>query len=356
MSFRFSIFKNMKLIVKKLIQKLKGSPNEDNYEDRINNEIEFYKDCHNVHELPDVFHYWSNKYLLPKQKQFGFTSPDDFFVFYCKKHCRENTSNKSIKILSIGSGNGELEIKIASALSNSSIDNYTIECMDINQHMLERTVNLAKEKGIDKNIRINQGDFNKWKPKNKYDVIIANQSLHHVLELEHLFDSIYKGLSKSGIFLTSDMIGRNGHMRWPEALDELKPFWDELPKEYKYNQLLKRQENQYINHDCSTEGFEGIRAQDILPLLVNKFNFELFVPFANIVLVFIDRPFGHNYDVKNPKDIDFIDRVHKKDEELIINGTIKPTQMIAVMTKQEIKNTQLVHPKLTPEFCIRPIT
>jgi hypothetical protein len=97
---------------------------DDNYADRINNEIDFYKDCHNVHDLPDIFHYWSNKYLLPKEQPFGFTNPDDFFVSYCKKYCAENPQIKDIKILSVGSGNGELEVKIASAIKAAGLTNY----------------------------------------------------------------------------------------------------------------------------------------------------------------------------------------------------------------------------------------
>jgi SAM-dependent methyltransferase len=350
-------FEKVKATLNKIIRKLKIKINKDNYENRIQNELSFYKDCYNVHELPDIFHYWSNKYLLPKQKQFGFTNPDDFFLYFCEKHCSANKHEKQIKIISVGSGNGELEIKIAKELSEKKIENFIIECMDINKDMLNRTLKLAKENNVDKYIKIITSDFNKWKPnkKNDYSIVIANQSLHHVLELEHLFNSIHQGLNKTGLFLTSDMIGKNGHMRWDEALEALEPYWEELPKEYKYNQMLKRQEKNYINHDCSTEGFEGIRAQDILELLNDRFNFKLFIPFANIIMVFVDRPFGHNFKTDNSKDLDFIDRVHEKDEELILNGTLKPTQMLAVMTKDEVSNMKLVHPTLTPRFCIRKI-
>ena len=258
-----------------------------------------------------------------------------------------------IRILSVGSGNGELEVGIVKALSDSGISNFSMECMDINQQMLDRAIGLAEEKGVKKYIKVNQSDFNEWKPEHQYHVVLANQSLHHVLHLEHLFDAIHEGLTHDGLFLTSDMIGRNGHMRWPEALEILQRLWDELPPRYKYNQLLKRQEDIFINHDCSTEGFEGIRAQDVLPLLVERFNFELFIPFANLILIFIDRAFGHNFDVNNKFDTDFIDRVHKIDEESILAGIIKPTQMLAVMTKSTVEELKLTHPKLTPEFSIR---
>jgi len=149
-----------------------------------------------------------------------------------------------------------------------------------------------------------------------------------------------------------DMIGRNGHQRWPEALQVVQEFWKELPDHYRNNRVLNRYEPAYINHDCSTEGFEGIRAQDILPLLIEYFHFELFLPFANLVAVFIDRPFGHNFDAAGEWDRDFIDRVHARDEEGLLSGEFKPTQMLAVLRTREV-GTSLVDPKLTPEFCVR---
>jgi len=175
--------------------------------------------------------------------------------------------------------------------------------MDINSKMHKRTESLAAEQGVSKHIKTLKSDFNKWQPAQQYDIIIVNQSLHHVTELEHLFDGIYSSLTEQGIFITSDMIGRNGHMRWPEALEIVNENWQLLPKKYKYNIRHKRHENNYVNFDCSITSFEGVRAQDILPLLIDNFEFELFLPFANIIMVFIGRKFGHNFDVNNPEDL-----------------------------------------------------
>ncbi|WP_223786961.1 class I SAM-dependent methyltransferase [Marinicella meishanensis] len=340
----------------KAFRKPEPTPEPDpGYEEKIANEIEFYAECENVHDLPDIFHYWSNKYLLPMQQRFGFNSPDDFFRTQVQSHCAAN-NNATHHIVSIGSGNGELEVSVAEYLLDNDINNFSIECVDINPHMLERTQQLAAEKGVAEHILVQVSDFNQWQGKrNHYDIVMANQSLHHVMNLEGLFAAIKKSMKQTAIFITSDMIGRNGHQRWPEALDLLQPFWSELPDQYRFNQLLKRHEESYINHDCSDTGFEGIRAQDILPLLVKDFQFELFIPFANIIMVFIDRPFGHNFDATADWDMDFIDRVHAADEQAIMDGTIKPTQMLAVMKKQSVKAPQLRHELLTPEYCIRPV-
>ena len=237
-------------------------------------------------------------------------------------------------------------------MNESGIIDFHIECLDINQQMLDRGRELAEDSGVQVHIVPLRVDFNNWQPEGRYDVIMANQSLHHVVELERLFDAIKGSLTPGGRFLTADMIGRNGHQRWPEALDALEPFWDELPDAYRFNRLLQRQEQRFMNHDCSGHGFEGIRAQDILPLLIQRFEFELFIPFANLVTVLIDRPFGHNFDAAGEWDRDYIDRLHAADEEGFLSGRFKPTQMFAVL-RNEPQDTLLVDPRLTPEFCVR---
>lgn len=323
---------------------------------RYFNELRIFGKNKNVHDLPEIFHYWSNKYLLPKSQSMGFDNPEDFFFKQCKKHCLNHKNN--IKIISIGSGNGELEVNTAKQLVDSGITNFTIECMDINARMHSRTQKLAETQKVQQHITTLQQDFNTWDSNEKYDVVIANQSLHHVVELEHLFDSINTALNKDGKFIISDMIGRNGHMRWPEALEIMQEFWKELPKSYTYNCAYKRYEKNYINHDCSTRSFEGIRAQDILPLLIERFDFELFLPFANLITIFIDRVFGHNFDPSKPFDTNFIDRVHAADDAAILSGKITPTQMYAVIQKRNTNNSfkqKLLDPKLTPEFCVRDI-
>jgi hypothetical protein len=120
-------------------------------------------------------------------------------------------------------------------------------------------------------------------------------------------------------------------MRWPEAMSVVQRFWQELPQGYRFNQQLRRQETKYKNWDCSSEGFEGIRAQDVLPELIKRFHFKLFIAASSIVDVFIDRSFGHHFDVTNPRDLAFIDRLHAYDEQALASGELTPTRLIAVM-------------------------
>jgi hypothetical protein len=181
---------------------------------------------------------------------------------------------------------------------------------------------------------------------------MANQSLHHVLNQEGLFDAIKHAIDPDGYFVTSDIIGRNGHQRWPEALTEVQRFWAELPAEYRYNRQLNRHEEIYENWDCSNEGFEGIRAQDVLSLLLERFHIHVFIAFANVVDIFVDRSFGHNFNAQAEWDRRFIDRLHAFDEERLRSGKLTPTHLMAVMATTPLPNPHWSR-GLNPVACVR---
>jgi SAM-dependent methyltransferase len=286
--------------------------------------------CPAVHALPDIFHYWSNRYLRPKLEFFGATHPEAFFLQYIER-CRLQNAEGPHRFLSIGAGDCAIEVGLARALARNGAPPFVIECLDVNNAILERGRRLAFAEGVSAHIVTVATDLNRWRPQGSYDAVLANHSLHHIVGLENLFDGVARSLSPKGLFIVSDMIGRNGHMRWPEALVIVEELWNELPKSYRFDRQRDLQERRFRNHDCSTAGFEGIRAQDILPLLVDRFAFDAFVGFANVIDPFVDRSFGPNFSVDRDWDREFIDRVHARDEAALGRGEITPTHMLAVM-------------------------
>jgi SAM-dependent methyltransferase len=323
------------------------------YQGRLASEQEHFDDMVDVHALPAIFHYWSHKYLLPKARSMGYDHPDGLFANGIAD-CLRKSKREVPRILSIGAGNCDTEARVAKRLLAMGFEQFEIECLELSKPMLARGVANAQKEGVAGHIRTTRGDFNRWKATQLYDAIIANQSLHHVVELERLYDEVKASLEPWGAFIVSDMIGRNGHMRWPEALAIVDEFWRELPNDKRYNRQLRRQEDQFVNWDCSSEGFEGIRAQDVLPLLMERFEFHSFLGFSNVVDPFIDRGFGHNYDPDSPADRAIIDRVHERDESEIRAGRVKPTHMFAVMSRQAPGPVRCID-HLTPQFCVRQV-
>ena len=308
-----------------------------------------YANVTEVHDLPPIYHYWSNAYLLPKARQFGFYGPDDFFANHLE---RSMPAGRAGRFLSIGAGNCDTEIRIAALLRARGRSDFVIECLDLNPSMLERGRLAARQQGVATQLAFLESDFNSWRPAGAYDAVIANQSLHHVLELEHLFASVADAIGRNGRFIISDMIGRNGHQRWPEALAIVQEFWRELPKPYRHNRQLRRHEDVFLDWDCSVSGFEGVRAQDILPLLVERFHFEVFLPFGNVIDPFIDRSFGPNFDPNREWDRAFIDRVHARDERELQAGRIKPTHLFGCLQTQRPRMAQFLE-GFTPARAIR---
>jgi len=310
-----------------------SSLSSTDYETRLASETRTYKDVEDINVLPGIFHYWSNKYLRPMLEEYGVSNPDQFFAKYLFESA-EKCGHAAPTFVSIGAGNCDTEVRVAKLLKDAGLQCFSIECLDMNRHMLQRGTEMAVREGVAEHIAVVEGDFNQWRANKQYVAVMANQSLHHVVNLEGLFDEIKRVLNPKGYFVTSDMIGRNGHQRWPEALTAVENFWSELPQGYRYNQQLNRHEDVYKNWDCSIEGFEGIRAQDILPLLIERFDFHLFIGFANVIDIFVDRSFGHNFKAGEEWDRAFIDRVHTFDEAGLSAGTLTPTHMMAVLTTQ----------------------
>jgi SAM-dependent methyltransferase len=324
---------------------------DETYRARLREEEKVYENCLHVHDLPAIFHYWSNTYIRPKMEAFGFSNPNQLFCKRLQKQCERHTA-RDLRFVSIGSGNCDLEIEIALHLCSQG-HSFVIECVDLNPAMLERGQAAAHDAGMGSRIHTVQADLNEWNPEAEYDAVIANQALHHVLNLEGLFARVKASLKPQGCFVISDIIGRNGHERWPEALEIVQEYWRKLPPSYRLNRQLDLYEELYQNRSCSGESFEGIRSQDILPLLVERFHFQLFLAFANVIDPFVDRSFGPNFDATADWDRAFIDRVHHRDEEELTAGRIKPTHMLAVVGNERDVPT-VFHPPMRPEFCMRP--
>lgn len=324
-----------------------------NYEEQLEAQISQYREVENIHDLPDIFHYWSNKHLRPRLLSvMGVETIVDFYAVHFKAAviaCR-NTA-----LLSVGAGDCSVEIGVAKRLRELGVNDFTLTCLEVSPHLLERAEAAVARNGLEGVVLPIRVDINRWQPAHQFAGVMANHSLHHFVELERIFEGVRQCMpDEAGVFVTNDMIGRNGHMRWPEVLDIVDSIWGFMPDRYKHNRQLGRFEKSFVNWDCSSEGFEGVRAQDILPLLNKTFGFESFLGFGGIVDVFVDRAFGHNFDPASDSDRSFVDFLQLLNDRLIDGGIIKPTTMFAVMHKSPVSAPkQWRH--WGARFCERPV-
>lgn len=306
----------------------------DDYERKVQQQIDQYV-TEAIHDLPDIFHVWSHDFIRPGFLDvFGIESVNDFYFEACKE--ASYGFSRPLRILSVGCGDGTVEIELANSLRACASVDFRLEGADLSPVLIDRFNDGVRKHGLEASVFPKVEDLNLVREGEQYDVIMANHSLHHIMDLEKIFDFIWRALSPNGIFATSDMIGRNGHMRWPETEAVLQAVWPLLSEKQRFNhQLLKSHFDRFEDFDCSHEGFEGIRAQDILYQILSRFSPYKFFGYGGFIEVLVDRGFGHGFDATNERHQAFVRALAKINDMMLDGGMIKPTIMTAYFTKDE---------------------
>src|SRR6266436_2406347 len=107
---------------------------DSDYGARCEAEQQSYKDQTNVHDLPPICFYWLNRHILPQMASLGVASGDDFFV--SNLHNAYGRSIQPIRrFVSIGAGNCDTEMRLAQSLRSAGVEDFTIDCLDLNDDM-----------------------------------------------------------------------------------------------------------------------------------------------------------------------------------------------------------------------------
>jgi len=179
----------------------------------------------------------------------------DFYAVHFKTAIAESRNSA---LLSVGAGDCSVEIAVAKRLRELGVNDFTLTCLEVSPHLLERAEAAVAQDGLRGVVVPTRVDINRWRPSHQVAGVMANHSLHHFVELEQIFEGIKQCMAdEAGVFVTNDRIDRNGHMRWPEALEIVESIWGFMPYKYKHNRQLERIEKTFVNWDCSNEGFEG---------------------------------------------------------------------------------------------------
>ena len=328
-----------------------GEDIESKLADRLAQVARGYSAAERIHDsIPASFRYWNERYIKPAMLSMSVgETPHDMFVQRLVEQFQAKPDRR-LQFVSIGAGECAEEIAVARRLIAAGRENFSFECIDVASGALERAKSAADAAGVGRNFVFLNGVYAQSQ-HTTVDAVMANQCLHHFTDLEFTFDKIKQTIGDDGIFLTNDMIGRNGHMLWPEALAVVDRLWERLPAKYRYNHCMEQLEEKYSNWDNSKEENEGIRAQDILPELIKRFHFDFFFAAGNITSSIFGRHYGDNFDPGVAEDLEWIDQISRLDFDLIDVGFLTPVLMFACMSNRQGPTQCYRH--WTPEFCVR---
>jgi ubiquinone/menaquinone biosynthesis C-methylase UbiE len=259
------------------------------------------------------------------------------------------------RTLSIGSGPGALELIVAQNLAEASVK-YEITCMDINPNVLALGQERAKAKGL--NMKFVVQDINDLSLEaNQYDVIMCHASLHHLINLEHIYYEMNRSLKDDGEVVVLDIVTRHGYLMWEETHAVVRSLWKVLPEKFRYNHTAYneiRLDSDYENRDYTGDSMECIRSGDILPLLNEYFDCRVYVPFTSIARRFLDTMYGPNYDLSQELDRSIMEFIWQMDVHYISQNILKPETMFGIYTKRAEKQRPSKYMELGPKVDSSP--
>lgn len=294
--------------------------------------------------LPPIFHYWSNRHVRPLAERAGIASAEEMYLSESRKVALRKGS---VSIASIGAGACWLELLLLGKLREEGLD-ARMACIDSNAALMRKAQAEAVAKSLGDRFSTRVFDCNRPFALDRVDVLIVNQFFHHVEALEVFVASLRASLEPDGVLLTSDVVGRNGHVPWPSVDALVQESWRRLPQRQHFDRYYMEPRERYAAVDHAAYSNEGVRAQDVVACLLDGFEFERFLTFGGAIMPFVERRIGFNFDPASAEDAAFIDGLAARDEAAIWAGDYPASNMIAILRHKGAATSALFAP-VSPE-------
>ena len=241
---------------------------------------------------------------------------------------------KPIKALSIGCGFGIIERRLR---RNDFCQ--IIHGVDVAENAIESARKTAQAEGLD-GLSYEVADLNAAKfPPERYDVVYAHASLHHIFQLEHLLDEIKQTLKPNGLVVVYEYIGPS-QMQFPRRDLELADvFLKVIPERYRKLQrgagIKKEALRASLDSMNSSDPSEGIRASEIVPLIASRFEVRHFRYVGGTLLLLVFNEIAGNFVETDVEIMPLIDALITLDNFLIDNAVLPSYHVYMVCRKTE---------------------
>jgi len=274
-------------------------------------------------EVPAFTHAYKlySTYIMEKMPNF------DLQEYILKK---SKISEQPLSILSLGSGTGDWEID----LMEKNPKKISMELIDINKELLNVAKNYCIKHSL--NLKTSVQDANNIKLNEAtYDFVIVRSSLHHFIELEHIFEQINNSLKLgTDLIVLGEVIGRNGEKLFPETKEIAQKIFDTLPPKFRFNNYTKKIDSIIPDINFSKDSFESIRSEEILPLLQKYFKPKEYVTLDAFLSLLLDFRYGPNYNLNEKLDKSLVETITNLDIHYISNSKLKPVCLFGIFQKK----------------------
>ncbi len=224
------------------------------------------------------------------------------------------------RCLTLGCGNGELE----RGLSKYNFSN-VYDAFDISDQSIEMARDIAKKNNFS-NINYQVKDINHISlPPSSYDVVFGVMSVHHFLNLEHIFIEVKKSLKDGGIFFLNEFIGPTRFQWTDRQLEIVNGLLRVLPENYRKmqnNKLktdVKRPSIEQIN---AIDPSEAIRSDEIIDILSLYFEIVERRDYGGTILHLLLEDIAFNFNNTSKKDMELLNLLFGVEDYLLELGDI----------------------------------
>ncbi|HEY5797654.1 MAG TPA: class I SAM-dependent methyltransferase [Bosea sp. (in: a-proteobacteria)] len=168
------------------------------------------------------------------------------------------------------------------------------------------------------------------------DLVFAHQGVHHISQLERVFDSVYESLNPGGVFHLDEFVGPD-RFQWPDRqVQEMTDWLQSLPKRYQITRggLVKACAGRAtIAEMIAYDPSEAVRSSEIERLVGERFEIVERRALGGTLTMMALADIGQNFNPNVPEDAAHIQRLLDREAELIATGEIGSDFAVIVARK-----------------------
>ncbi|KAI9132389.1 class I SAM-dependent methyltransferase [Acaryochloris sp. CCMEE 5410] len=274
-------------------------------------------------DIPTVQSRWN--YLISGNKDI------DYNEYIAEKYFKEK---HALQALSLGCGGGERELRWAKTNCFSQIEAY-----DLSPVRIEHAIKAAKQSMYGECLDYRVGNIYEIETKkNLYDVVFAEQSLHHFSPLKELLLKIEDMLKPEGCFILNEFVGPTRFQWTNRQLELVNSILSIFPERFKtlwHSNLLKPK---VIKHSQLSmvlrDPSEAIESANILPLLKEIFEVVELKGYGGSILHLLLGGIAHHFLNPDDEAKELLRLCFELEDFLIRTGEIDHDFMVAVCYKR----------------------
>jgi ubiquinone/menaquinone biosynthesis C-methylase UbiE len=255
----------------------------------------------------------------------------DYNQYISEKYFKEK---HALQALSLGCGGGERELRWTEMDKFNLIDAY-----DLSKERIDYATKVANQSSYGKQLNYQVGNIYEIDIKDDYyDVIFAEQSLHHFSPLKDLLVKIERTLKADGYFILNEFVGPTRFQWTNRQLGIVNSLLDIFPDKYKkiWNsnsikpKVIKHSQLSMILRDPS----EAIESSNILPLLHEIFDVVEIKGYGGSILHLLFGGIAHHFLTPDNETQELLRICFEMEDFLIKAGEVNHDFIVAVCKKR----------------------